>query len=90
MSGTMTVTIEYMPDPPIPCSARKMILSLVLRSAHWRGWGVRSSSQFEHVLNQPANDGEGGEQHQGNEQHRLSTKDIAEFRINDEKAYCPK
>ena len=86
ISGAMTVTMEYMPDPPIPCSARKMILKLVLRS---KVPSIGSSSQLKHVLNHPANNREGGEQHKGHEHHRLSTKDITEFRIDDEEAYCP-
>ena len=48
-----------------------------------------SSSQFKHVVDQPASNRESDEQHKGNEQHRLSTKYIAEFGINNEKAFCP-
>lgn len=64
-----------------------MILCLAVRRILARTW---RGSQFKHVINQPANDREDGEQHEGNEQHGLSTEDIAKLGIDDEKAYRPR
>ena len=75
-----------MPEPPIPCSARKMILCLVVRRGLTRTW---NDSQFKHVVDQATSNREDGEQYKGNEQHGLTTEDVAGFGIDDEKAYCP-
>ena len=63
-----------------------MILCLAVRAVLVR---TRSGLQFKHVVDQPTNDREGGEQNKGNEQHGLSTEDIAEPGIDDEKACLP-
>ena len=82
----MTDTIEYMPEPPIPCSARKMILFFVVSKSLARTW---NDSQFQHVTGQPTCNREDSEQHKGNDQHRLPTENVAKLGIDDEKAYCP-
>lgn len=50
---------------------------------------MRSGSQFKHIVDQPADDREGGEQHKSNEQHGFPTENITKLGIDDEKAYYP-
>ena len=57
----------------------------LIRRFSARTW---NNSQFKHVIGQPTNNREDGEQHKGNEQHGLPTEDVAELGIDDQKAYC--
>ena len=64
-----------------------MILCLAVRVVLAK---ARRGLQFKHVVYQPTNDREGGEQNKGNEQHGLSTENIAELGVYDEKACLPR
>jgi len=84
MNGVMTVTREYIPEPPMPWMARRMILPVLAGASEGRCVASVSTIQLKHGVCYTARNRKYGEEYHGKQNQEFSPQDIAELSIDDE------